>query len=457
MKKCKKIFIFSGIVICLITITLVIINSVNSDKVIYESDNANASDNRVISSNALTMMYETEAGSGEYQLSSDTTWPQEGYVFNEQLSSCESGSELTWDDENKRVLMQANTSDKCYVYFDKEPDIIYFADYIKGLYTSDGENGIYYHDSQGPYGSLEAGDNSYRYAGGDYQIAEAYQGTYNKIYDEIILLTCDGESQSISDYCGSPYFYFTLAYDTNKTQYTTMKSALEKATEDGYLTKDNIKNYVCFGSDAESCPSDNLYRIIGVFEDQVKLIKNTSIVQNYWSGSSSNTSNTWSSSTLNTETLNGTYLNELESAWMIATTNWKVGGMSRNDNATAKQYYDIEVGSGSSSTTYTDEIGLMYVSDYGYAASPDYWTTELNNYDLAIDSNWMWMGWDDEWTISRDSDSTNYAFQCSQGRVYSYNVYLFSGLNHVRPSFYLNSNVSYVSGDGSQNSPFRIQ
>ena len=112
MEKPKKLFIFSGIVICLITITLVIINSVNSDKVIYESDNANASYNRVISSNALTMMYETEAGSGEYTVASDNTWPQDGYVFNERLSGCENGSSLTWDDERKAVILSTTVSDR---------------------------------------------------------------------------------------------------------------------------------------------------------------------------------------------------------------------------------------------------------------------------------------------------------------------------------------------------------
>ena len=112
MKKQKKLFIFSGIVICLITITLVIINSVNSDKVIYESDNANVSDNRVISSNALTMMYETEAGSGEYQISSDTTWPQDGYTFNETLSKCENESDIYWDSNTNRVIVEANSADK---------------------------------------------------------------------------------------------------------------------------------------------------------------------------------------------------------------------------------------------------------------------------------------------------------------------------------------------------------
>jgi len=34
-----------------------------------------------------------------------------------------------------------------------------------------------------------------------------------------------------------------------------------------------VNNFVCFGSDEENCPNDNLYRIIGVFDNQVKLIK----------------------------------------------------------------------------------------------------------------------------------------------------------------------------------------
>ena len=41
----------------------------------------------------------------------------------------------------------------------------------------------------------------------------------------------------------------------------------------------------------------------------------SSIPYYYWSGSSSNSSNTWSSSTLNTSILNGTYLNTLGSEW----------------------------------------------------------------------------------------------------------------------------------------------
>ena len=67
---------------------------------------------------ALSMMLETEAGSGNYELTTASSWPTEGYIFNSTLSKCENGGELSWDDTNKKVLMSGNMSDKCYVYFD---------------------------------------------------------------------------------------------------------------------------------------------------------------------------------------------------------------------------------------------------------------------------------------------------------------------------------------------------
>ncbi len=69
-------------------------------------------------SNMLSMMLETSAGSGEYQKTTASTWPTEGYVFNESLSKCEKGSSLSWDNTKKTVVMNGNISDKCYVYFD---------------------------------------------------------------------------------------------------------------------------------------------------------------------------------------------------------------------------------------------------------------------------------------------------------------------------------------------------
>ena len=80
----------------------------NEEKIIY----TNSKNDFMINSNALTMMYETSSGSGEYEVSSDTSWPQEGYIFNERLSGCENGGTLSWNNETKRVVMQSNSSDK---------------------------------------------------------------------------------------------------------------------------------------------------------------------------------------------------------------------------------------------------------------------------------------------------------------------------------------------------------
>jgi len=51
----------------------------------------------------------------------------------------------------------------------------------------------------------------------------------------------------------------------------------------------------------------------------------------------------------------------------------------------------------------------MYVSDYGFAASPESWTTIMNDYHKVVNNNWMYMGaW--EWTISRNADFSDSAF-----------------------------------------------
>ena len=126
------IIIFCNLIL-LCTILTIYFN--DNDKVILKNEN---NSNRAVSSSALTMMYETEANSGEYQVANDTTWPQDGYIFNETLSKCENGSKLTWDDENKRVLMQANTSDKCYVYFDAQIVTIEFFINSNKYYTEEG-------------------------------------------------------------------------------------------------------------------------------------------------------------------------------------------------------------------------------------------------------------------------------------------------------------------------------
>ena len=165
----------------------------------------------------------------------------------------------------------------------------------------------------------------------------------------------------------------------------------------------------------------------------------------------SGNNNTWSSTRLNTGTLNGTYLSGLGTwANMIAEHEWKVGGMAWSNSNTAKQYYATELGN---SVTYRAKIGLMYVSDYGYAASPENWNTTLYNYanDTNRNNNWMYLG-TDEWTISRNSSVASNVFGVSNSGFVSYsNV---TNTNAVRPSFYLESSVEISSGTGTSTNPF---
>lgn len=408
--KNKKVFIVvsSVFVIAIFAITLSL--TLASDNEIFQANVKEKKVNKV--GGFLTLMLETEAGSGQYQESTAGTWPGDGYVFNNELSSCQNGSELSWNEELGAVTLSTSISDSCYVYFDLIPPT--FADtcreigsntlacYVATQYTTDGDNGLYYHDADLENG---AGDNSYRYAGA------------------------------------------------------------------------NPNNYVCFGSDVTPCPSDNLYRIIGVFDNEVKLIKadyttmamtgsggdyvgtygtyygNTSDAAVYhWSGGGKNI---WGESALNTTNLNDTYLNSL-SIWsnLISTHSWKTGGMSySNGTSTPKNAYNYEVGLNSSSTTWSGKIGLMYVSDYGYAASNNYWTTNMSSYSSAINNNWMYMELM-EWIISYVSDYENLAFFItSSGDVYRRTVGSYIA---VRPVFYLNSDVEYSSGSGTESDPIRI-
>ena len=222
-----------------------------------------------------------------------------------------------------------------------------------------------------------------------------------------------------------------------------------------------VNNYVCFGSSVTPCPTDNLYRIIGVFGDKVKLIKSTSVGEKAWD---TNNKNTWSTSSLNTY-LNNEFISTFDDTTKgkIATTTWKVGGNTENNivNQPAKNAYQNEIvspvttNSQDNATEYKAKIGLMYASDYGFAAAPSAWTTQLSFYnDAAIRSaNWMYLG-SYEWTISRRAD-------------YAYLVFIVDNTGDlvdnragdaygVRPVFYLSSSVNYASGSGSATDPISI-
>ena len=98
----------------------------------------------------------------------------------------------------------------------------------------------------------------------------------------------------------------------------------------------------------------------------------------------------------------------------------------------------------------------MYASDYGFAAEPSAWYKKLSydyNDKFIKNFNWMYMGLY-EWTISRNAGNAYYVFtvrdegDMSDGRA-DYPL-------GVRPVFNLISSITYVSGDGSQSSPIRV-
>ena len=260
-----------------------------------------------------------------------------------------------------------------------------------------------------------------------------------------------------------------------------------EANDDSYrYAGANPNNYVCFGSDAATCPNDNLYRIVGKFDNQIKLIKYDyagsstlgsepaknstpsstyyrgnldSIPNYYWSGLNTTSNNFWVNSSLNTDVLNSTYLDILGSNWTnkIATTNWKVGRNLFDDivNTRLDEVYENEMFNSNDSETYSAKIGLMYASDYAYAASPENWNLTLYEYDsdTNINNNWMFMG-ANEWIMISCSNVSSNAFRITRtGYFDSSGVY---SDNAIRPTFYLNSNVVYVSGTGTQTDPYRI-
>ena len=221
---------------------------------------------------------------------------------------------------------------------------------------------------------------------------------------------------------------------------------------------DAVNNYVCFGS-TTPCPADNLYRIIGVFdnkvgenqtEQRVKLIKSTSVGNKAWD---SNTKNTWSTSSLNTY-LNNEFINTFDETTKgnIADTTWSVGGFSSSEQP-AKTVYENEI---KSSPSETKKIGLMYVSDYGFAAAPSAWTTNLYDYGGAAikSANWMYLG-SYEWTISRRAGYSNFAFYVDGSGYVTDNRRVTDAFG-VRPVFSLTSSVNYASGSGSATDPILV-
>ncbi len=551
----SKIIIVCSVVVSIISIVLFsLFYNESSDNNIISNINK---DKQIINSNMITMMYETESGSGEYTETKDNTWPESGYIFNENLSGCENGGELEYNSGNNTLNLLSNSSDQCYVYFDKYDgvwiDNVVTTNVTGSSITLDvsatSENG----DIEFYYYSLNDSDEYVEVTTDPIVIDDLNKLTeYNiKIYAldntgaqsniyEINVSTTDISvpiinSVSVSNITSTGftlivdatsdveikrYYYIienenisgtstinsytfnSLNAETNynisifientngaysnkynlniitkasgvnfhtyiKNLYTSQgangiyyhSSSLANSANDGSYRYSgaNPNNYVCFGTDSSSCSSDNLYRIIGVFNNEVKLIKSTKYGNYAWT---LDETNNWDISNVNT-ILNNNYLNNLGTKWknMISTHEWQIAEIGQPMRSDVVNYYNLEFGS--TLQLNSTRIGLLYVSDYGYATLPAYWEDDMNgSYDYrdGIANNWLFIE-ENEWTI-RPTTTANWIYAIYEsGTVGGFGdgLSLGSNTNAVRPVFYLNSDVTYVSGDGSQENPYRIE
>ena len=188
-----------------------------------KNDNLITGENKVTNNknNALTMMLETDVDSNEYEVATSNEWPQEGYIFNAEMSACERGGKLSWDSENNRVLMATSSADKCYVYFDR-----YTAVSITNVTTSNitsnsitltveattGENPIatYYFSNDDGLSYEESSSNTYTFnnleTGTEYNF-RVYAVDINGISSNIYTLSESTLELTLADICSGKSFW----------------------------------------------------------------------------------------------------------------------------------------------------------------------------------------------------------------------------------------------------------
>ena len=269
-------------------------------------------------------------------------------------------------------------------------------------------------------------------------------------------------------------------------------------------------NYICLDMEGSStCPDKHLYRIIGsIYEEKentnrIKVIKATPLTDgttngfswdykvNNGSGSydniwatitSGNYSNSLTSGSQLMKLLNsglwwngtsGSYYNNSTTATNVNFTNYKLsdkaksyittsryylGGYNNSGGVMTNQFYTYERGTTRYDTNrplYWDGmVGLMYPSDFGYAAGNTCVTgTDPYNYDGGCyKKDWLNDTSNNQWLMSPYSGYSYDAFiVSSSGFVHGNYV---DGANSARPVFYLSSSASISEGEGTSAAPY---
>ena len=259
-------------------------------------------------------------------------------------------------------------------------------------------------------------------------------------------------------------------------------------------------NYICLDMEGGStCPDKHLYRIIGsIYEEKentnrIKVIKATPLTDGTTKGYAwdSGNVNIWATIT------NGNYSNSLTSGaslmkllnsgdWWnrtntfanygltekaksyITTSRYYLGGYNNSNGVMTNQFYAYERGTTRYDTNrplYWDGyVGLMYPSDFGYAAGNSCVTgTDPYNYDGGCkNKDWLRMTTSSdytngyEWLMSPHSGNSNFAFRVHSSGYVIHDRYVHLAYS-ARPVFYLTSTTSIIDGDGTLNNPYILK
>ena len=266
-------------------------------------------------------------------------------------------------------------------------------------------------------------------------------------------------------------------------------------------------NYICLDMEGQStCPDRGLFRIIGsIYEENagknlIKVIKATPLTDGTtstfsWDYTSSGTyKNIWSSTTSGTSSgatlmqlLNGIYLTRGSGSYYNGSTtattiDFSNTGLTdvaqslmntgKSNNGLSKYYlggysslslktdaiYLAERGMTTSSgnALYWDgKVGLMYPSDYGYAAGNDCVTnTAPNRYSGGCrDKDWLYRSNSNEWTLTPYASDTDNVWYVYPGGASNGNPRVPFG---SRPTFYLKSDISITGGTGTEQDPYLV-
>ena len=241
--------------------------------------------------------------------------------------------------------------------------------------------------------------------------------------------------------------------------------------DQGELTaSDTPREYRYIGSDPDNYIQFNneLWRIIGIFNGQLKIIRNESLGKMVWD---SNDINDWSKASLQVY-LNNDYYGTIDpenQSKIDGDYIWKLGGSNSSNDVTAQMFYERERGTAvysGSPTEWAGSIALMYPSDYGFSTSGGSTTnrssclaTVLYGWSDAEDcytNSWLYDSSTTQWTLTHvASDSENVFGVYNSGYVLASMIAYDS--NAVRPTLYLSPTVEIASGTGTSLDPYILK